>query len=59
MVELLKKSAIKDLVRKVDKDMRCPDETVEGLEKVVKDLVSKAVNRAKENGRKTLRPFDF
>ncbi len=59
MAEILKKSSVKELVRKVDKDMRCPDETVEGLEKVVKDLVTKAVSRAKENGRKTLRPFDF
>ncbi len=59
MADFVRKSSVKDEVKKVGKDMRCPDETVEGLDKVVKQLIAKAVERAKADGRKTVRPQDF
>ncbi|MCW1292077.1 MAG: hypothetical protein QXX36_00005 [Candidatus Rehaiarchaeum fermentans] len=59
MAEILKKSAVKDYVKGLDKDMRFPDDTVEDLEKAVKELIKKAVERAKQNDRKTVRGFDF
>ena len=59
MADFIRKSIVKAEVKKGGKDMRCPDETIEGLDKVVKELISKAVGRAKADGRKTVRAHDF
>ncbi len=59
MVDFVRKSIVKQEVKKVGKDMRCPDDTVEGLDKYVKEVIAKAVSRAKADGRKTLRAHDF
>ncbi len=59
MAEFVRKSSVKQEVKKVGKDMRCPDDTVEGLDKAVKALIQKAVDRAKNDGRKTVRAHDF
>ncbi len=59
MADFVRKSSVKTEVKKVGKDMRCPDETVEGLDKHVKWLIGKAVERAKANKRQTVRTHDF
>ena len=59
MADFIRKSLVKAEVQKVGKDMRCPDASVEGLDKVVKMKIAKAVERAKADGRKTVRPHDF
>ncbi len=57
--DFVRKNAVKAEVKKVGKDMRCPDATIEGLDKVVKAKIARAVERAKADGRKTVRPHDF
>ncbi len=57
--DFVRKSSVKAEVKKVGKDMRCPDATIEGLDKVVKAKIARAVERAKADGRKTVRPHDF
>lgn len=57
--DFVRKNAVKAEVKKVGKDMRCPDATIEGLDKVVKHKIARAVERAKADGRKTVRPHDF
>jgi histone H3/H4 len=52
--DLVVKSAVRELV----KDMRVSDSFFEGLNKAVEDLVKRAVERAKANGRATLRDCD-
>ncbi len=52
--DLVVKSAIRELV----KDMRVSDSFFEGLNKAVEELVKRAVERAKANGRSTLRDCD-
>jgi histone H3/H4 len=52
--DLVVKSAIRELV----KDMRVSDSFFEGLNKAVEELVKRAVERAKANGRATLRDCD-
>ncbi len=59
MADFVRKSIVKQEVKKVGKDMRCPDETIEGLDKFVKAAIERAVHRAKSDGRKTLRAHDF
>ncbi|MCL4399194.1 hypothetical protein M1293_01615 [Candidatus Parvarchaeota archaeon] len=59
MADFVRKSSVKDEVKRVGKDMRCPGETIEGLDKVVKSMIAKAVERAKADGRKTVRAHDF
>jgi histone H3/H4 len=59
MADFVRKNAIKAEVKKVGKDMRCPDATIEAFDKVIKGKLARAVERAKGNGRKTLRAWDF
>ncbi|MCL5009865.1 MAG: hypothetical protein M1433_02730 [Candidatus Parvarchaeota archaeon] len=59
MADFIRKSLVKAEVKKVGKGMRCPDDSIEGLDKVVKMKIEKAVARAKADGRKTVRPHDF
>ncbi len=59
MADFVRKSSVKAEVKKVGKDMRCPDDTIEGLDKFVKESIAKAVARAKADNRKTLRAHDF
>jgi histone H3/H4 len=51
------KSAIGDIVAK--KELRCSGELFEALDKVFAGMVEKAIARAKDNGRKTLRACDL
>ncbi len=57
MAKYVTKKAIKTYVAKMG--LRCPDRTVNGLDKVIEELLKKAVKRAKANGRKTLREEDL
>lgn len=59
MTDFVRISAVKAEVKKVGKDMRCPNDTVDGLDKYVKWVIGKAVERAKADKRKTVRPHDF
>ena len=59
MADFVRKSSVKAEVKKVGKDMRCPGDTVEAIDKMVKAKIARAVERAKGNGRKTLRAWDF
>jgi histone H3/H4 len=52
--DLVVKSAVRELV----KDMRVSDSFFDGLNKAVEELVKRAVERAKANGRSTLRDCD-
>jgi histone H3/H4 len=52
--DLVVKSAVRELV----KDMRVSDSFFEGLNKAVEELVKRAAERAKANGRSTLRDCD-
>jgi len=51
---LVVRSAVRELV----KDMRISDSFFEALDKAVEELIKKAVERAKANGRATLRDCD-
>lgn len=50
-------SKVKELVNKMD--MMAAGDLVDGLNAVCEDLLKKAVARAKDNGRKTVRPCDL
>jgi len=52
---LIKKSEVKDLV----KDYRVSVDFYEALSKKAEGMVKDAMKRAKENGRKTLKPYDL
>jgi histone H3/H4 len=52
--DLIVKSAVRELV----KDMRISDSFFDALNKAVEELVKKAIERAKANGRATLRGED-
>ena len=54
---LIVQSKVRDLIR--EKEMRTSDEFITALSEHVKAAVEKAVSRAKENGRSTLRPADL
>ncbi|HIH33071.1 MAG: hypothetical protein J4478_02190 [Candidatus Diapherotrites archaeon] len=58
MAELLVvTSKVKEAISK--SDMNCSSDTPDALSVVVEGLLKKAVERAKANGRKTVRPEDF
>jgi histone H3/H4 len=50
---------VRTKVRELAKDMRFSDEFFKELDKKVAELVKAAVERAKANGRATLRPYDL
>ena len=54
---LVVKKAAKEMGKKFE--MRFPDETIEALEKKLEDKIRVAADRAKKNGRSTLREYDF
>ncbi|MCA1826137.1 MAG: hypothetical protein ABR567_03160 [Myxococcales bacterium] len=54
---LIVQSKVRDLIR--EKEMRTSDEFITALSEHVRQAVEKAVARAKENGRSTLRPADL
>ena len=54
---LVVQSKVRDLIR--EKEMRTSDEFINALSEYVRQAVEKAVSRAKENGRSTLRPADL
>ena len=54
---LVVQSKVRDLIR--EKEMRTSDEFITALSEHVRQAVEKAVSRAKENGRSTLRPADL
>ncbi|HEY6911639.1 MAG TPA: hypothetical protein VI356_19835 [Myxococcales bacterium] len=54
---LIVQSKVRDLIR--EKEMRTSDEFISALSEHVRAAVEKAVSRAKENGRSTLRPADL
>jgi histone H3/H4 len=55
--ELLVKSKVKEMVKEMD--MNSSADIFEALGDTVARHVTKAVERAKANGRKTLRKYDF
>ena len=54
---LIVQSTVRDLIR--EREMRTSDEFINALSEHVRSAVEKAVSRAKENGRSTLRPADL
>ena len=54
---LIVQSKVRDIIR--EKEMRTSDEFITALSAYVRATVEKAVSRAKENGRSTLRPADL
>jgi histone H3/H4 len=54
---LIVQSKVRDIIR--EKEMRTSDEFITALSEYVRATVEKAVTRAKENGRSTLRPADL
>ncbi|VVB75202.1 Uncharacterised protein [Candidatus Tiddalikarchaeum anstoanum] len=54
---LIVKKAAKEAGKKYE--MRFPDETIDALEKKLEEKVKMAAERAKKNGRSTLREYDF
>ena len=58
MAELLVvTSKVKEAISKAD--MNCSGDAPDALSAVVEQILKKAVERAKANGRKTVRPEDF
>lgn len=58
MAELLVvTSKVKEAISKAD--VNCSSDTPEALSAVVEAMLKKAIERAKANGRKTVRPEDF
>ncbi|MEM4598617.1 MAG: hypothetical protein QW400_02910 [Candidatus Diapherotrites archaeon] len=57
MEDYVVKSKIKEYAK--NKDIRIAGDFFDGLNKVIQYKLDKAVERAKENGRKTLRGFDL
>ncbi|MBU0761086.1 MAG: DUF1931 domain-containing protein [Nanoarchaeota archaeon] len=55
MVDLIVKSKIKEAV----KDLNVAGDVAEGLNKIVEELLKKAGERAKANGRRTLQGRDL
>jgi hypothetical protein len=54
---LIVQSKVRDLIR--EKEMRTSDEFITALSEHVRAAVERAIARAKENGRSTLRPADL
>ena len=57
MADLIVKKATKEYVKNFGK--RCPDSTIEALDKIAKEILSKANKRCEENGRKTISSYDL
>ncbi len=57
MADLVVKKAVKELIS--SDGMRSSEDTIEMLDKLVKEKVTRAKKRAEENGRKTLMPYDL
>jgi histone H3/H4 len=57
MADLVVKSKVAETIR--SSGMNMAGDTVAALDGVVGDILSKAVQRAKDNGRKTVRPSDL
>lgn len=54
---LIVQSKVRDVIR--EKEMRTSDEFINALSDHVRQTVERAIQRAKENGRSTLRPADL
>jgi len=54
MVELIVKSKVKEFVKSLDREMRVSPEFYEALEDELKEIIEKAIRRARAEGRKTL-----
>ncbi len=57
MADLIVKSKVAEMIR--GKGMNMAGDTTDALDKVVEWNITRAIERAKENGRKTVRPVDF
>ena len=56
-MSLIVKNAFRELVK--GKDMRVSAETFDALDKLAKEIAQKAVKRARDNGRKTIKACDL
>lgn len=56
---LVVKSGVRELLQKMQKDIRISEKAWPALEKAVEATVSAALMRCKSNGRKTLQAQDF
>jgi len=56
-VSYVVQSKVKELVKKAK--MKCSSDVVDGMNRIVSHHVTKGVERAKANGRKTLRAADL
>ncbi|MBI5553736.1 MAG: DUF1931 domain-containing protein [Candidatus Diapherotrites archaeon] len=54
---LVVKSKVADYVR--GKDMMLASDSVDALSTLVEKKLDKAIERCKQNGRKTVKPYDF
>jgi histone H3/H4 len=57
MADLVVKKALKEWAKKFDK--RFPDSTVDAVDAMIKDVLTKANKRAESNGRKTITEYDL
>lgn len=56
-VSLVVQSKVKELIKK--SKMKCSSDVVDGLNKIIAQHIAKGVERAKGNGRKTMRAVDL
>lgn len=54
---LVVQSKVKDLVRKAK--MKCSSDVIDAVSRVVQNHIAKGIDRAKANGRKTVRGADL
>ena len=54
---LIVKKAAKEAAKKLG--VRFPDSSINGLDNILMDMLKNAADRAKKNGRVTLKDFDF
>ena len=54
---LVVKNAVRELAKR--KDMRISAETFDALDRVAEDIVKRAMKRAVDNGRKTIKASDI
>jgi histone H3/H4 len=54
---MIVRKAAKEAAKKID--VRFPDQAIEALDVKVMTLVQEAADRAKKNGRVTIKPFDL
>ena len=54
---LIVKKAAKEAAKKLG--VRFPDSTIESMDKIVMNAMKEAADRAKKNGRVTIKEFDF